>query len=105
MTFTLNETATWIGYSLDGNEHITIQTNNYNITLVDLAEGIHNVTVYAQNQEANIGASENITFNIEFPKLERFHISVLVVALILLAVVIALVMFFRKHRKNAYLSK
>lgn len=72
LTFAINETATQVNYSIDGNENITIQANNFNITLVDLTEGTHNITVYAEDKEGNIGASKTITFNIAAPKLEPF---------------------------------
>jgi hypothetical protein len=35
-----------------------------NATLTDLAEGEHNVTIFARDNAGNVGASETITFNI-----------------------------------------
>jgi hypothetical protein len=46
LTFTINKTASWIAYSLDGQANITITGNT---TLTDLQDGWHNVTVYAKS--------------------------------------------------------
>ncbi|MDI9578909.1 MAG: hypothetical protein QM398_12345 [Thermoproteota archaeon] len=98
LTFTLNETATWTGYSIDGNETVTIHGNNYNVTLADLTEGTHNITVYAQDQEGNIGTSENITFTVAFPKTEPFPTLTIAAPTIVALVLISLLIYFKKHK-------
>jgi hypothetical protein len=45
LIFTINNTASWIKYSLDGQANVTITGN---ITLSELQDGWHNVTVYAK---------------------------------------------------------
>jgi hypothetical protein len=47
LTFTINKTASWIGYSLDGQANVTISEN---ITLDDLQDGWHYVIVYAKGK-------------------------------------------------------
>jgi len=60
LTFTVNETTPWIGYSLDKQENVTITGNT---TLTDLSYGIHSVTVYANDTAGNMGSSETIYFS------------------------------------------
>lgn len=57
LTFTVNETTPWIGYSLDRQENVTITGNT---TLTDLSYGIHSVTIYANDTAGNMGSSETI---------------------------------------------
>lgn len=58
LEFTINETASWIGYSLDNQANVTI-TGNW--TLSGLSKGAHSVVVYANDTEGNMGAS-NIAY-------------------------------------------
>ncbi len=64
LSFKINKPVVWIGYSLDGEENITIQEN----TTVDTAVSKHYVTVYANDTSGNMGASETVFFTIKsFP--------------------------------------
>ena len=62
LTFTVNETASWIGYSLDGQANATIIGNT---TLNGLSDGFHNLTVYATDIFGNIGSSVRVHFTID----------------------------------------
>jgi hypothetical protein len=64
LTFTLNELASHITYSLDGEENVTILENT---TLTGLANGDHYLTVYASDKAGNIGASETVYFSVDVP--------------------------------------
>jgi hypothetical protein len=64
LNFTLNETASWIVYSLDGQENITITENTI---LTDLSYGTHAITVYATDLAGNTGTSETIHFSVKEP--------------------------------------
>jgi hypothetical protein len=64
LNFTLNETASWVGYSLDGQETVTITGST---TLTDLSYGSHAITVYANDTYGNMATSETITFNMAEP--------------------------------------
>jgi len=64
LNFTLNETARWIGYSLDGQETVTITGNSI---LKDLSYGSHAITVYATDPAGNTGTSETIHFSVKEP--------------------------------------
>jgi hypothetical protein len=62
LQFAIKQSVTWIGYSLDGQENVTVAGNT---TLNDLPYGEHTVTVYAQDAAGNIGASEPKVFNVK----------------------------------------
>lgn len=64
LNFTVSESASNFSYVLDGQENVTIGGNT---TLSELSNGVHNVTVYAQDAAGNIGASETISFRVEAP--------------------------------------
>jgi hypothetical protein len=59
--FTVDEPVSWMGYSLNGQDNVTITGN---ITLAVLPEGSHNITFYAVDLVGNSGASETVYFNI-----------------------------------------
>jgi len=61
LNFTVNEESSWIGYSLDGQDNFTIVDP---IVLTDLADGEHNLIIYAEDLSANIGTSNFIIFTI-----------------------------------------
>ncbi len=62
LIFRVNETISWIGYSLDGQTNITI-TSATNLSRLD--GGPHTLTVYAEDVAGNVGTSEAINFVIE----------------------------------------
>jgi len=64
LAFTVDEATSWIGYSLDGLENVTITGN---IQLASLAEGTHSLVIYAADLSGNIGISEVIWFTISLP--------------------------------------
>ena len=64
LTFTPNETTSWIGYSLDNQANVTITGNT---TLTGLSEGTHSITVYANDTSGNMGASEIVYFTVSLP--------------------------------------
>jgi hypothetical protein len=64
LTITINETTSWIGYSLDGQANMTI---NGNATLTTLSAGPHNLIVYAKDMAGNTGHSETLYFSIAEP--------------------------------------
>jgi hypothetical protein len=61
LIFTVDKPAVWMGYSLDGQDNVTITGNT---TITGISSGLHNVTVYAKDSFENTGASETISFTI-----------------------------------------
>jgi hypothetical protein len=94
LAFRVNKPASWMGYSLDGQDNITVTGN---ITLSGLASGLHNITIYARDEFNNMGASETITFTVAEP----FPIAlVATVSIAAVAVVsIGLLLYFKKRKR------
>jgi len=95
--FTVNEPVSWMGYSLDGQDNVTITGN---VTLAVLAEGVHNITFYAIDLVGNTGASRTVYFEVSlFP-------TVLVVAVaVTITITAATTYLFLKRRKPIAKSK
>jgi len=54
LNYSVNEPTTWQGYSPDGAANITLQEN---ITLTNLTDGLHTLTVYANDTSGNMNLS------------------------------------------------
>jgi len=59
----VSEDVDWIGYSLDGQENVTILIVNFT-TLEGLWEGSHSIVVYANDTAGNMGRSGTVYFTI-----------------------------------------
>jgi parallel beta-helix repeat protein len=93
LIFTVDKQVNWIGYSLDCQDNITVAGN---ATLSELTNGVHNITVYAEDTFGNEGASETIIFNIDVP--EPFPTTLVLASVITVAVVsIGLLLYFKKR--------
>jgi len=92
--FVVNELTSWMSYSLDGLDNVTVAGNT---TLVSLPVGVHNVTVYAWDTAGNVGASETITFTIAEP--DTFPTEPVAVASLASATVVSaiLLIYFKKR--------
>jgi hypothetical protein len=64
LNFTVDESTSWMGYSLDGQANVTVIGNT---TLTELSYGSHTLTVYANDTVGNMGASFSIGFSIAEP--------------------------------------
>ncbi|MFW6117078.1 MAG: hypothetical protein ACOC6G_00655 [Thermoproteota archaeon] len=64
LNFTTSELASWMGYSLDGGENVTVTGNT---TLSDLSEDVHTLTVYVNDTAGNMGVSETVYFSVDEP--------------------------------------
>lgn len=93
LNFTVSKPAVWMGYSLDGQENVTITGNS---TISGLTNGLHNITVYAKDTFGNEGASETINFTVA---LESFPTAPVLAAAATLAIAcIAILVYFKKRR-------
>jgi hypothetical protein len=93
LNFVVNEPASQVSYSLDGQEKENIAGNT---TLTNLPYGEHNVTVYVTDQAGNTGTSETIYFSVEEP-----FPTTMVVALAASAAVLGagLAVYFKRRKR------
>jgi hypothetical protein len=94
LNFTVDKLVNWIGYSLDGQDNVTVTGNT---TLTGLSVGLHNVTVYAKDVFGYTGASETLTFAIAeepFPVVPVATASAATVAVI----GVGLLVYFKKRK-------
>jgi parallel beta-helix repeat protein len=105
LSFTVSETTSWIKYSLDGQANVTTTGDE---TLPDLSDGVHSVTVYAQDTDGKTGTS-TIYFTIaegsETPTdtTQSMSLSIIwiVVAIVAVVVVVGVVLlYFLKIKKK-----
>jgi hypothetical protein len=62
LNFTVDESTSWIGYSLDGNDNITITGNS---SLYSLPDGSYSIVIYTNDTAGNMGISETVWFTID----------------------------------------
>jgi hypothetical protein len=94
LNFTVNTIDSQITYSLDGQENVSLAGNT---TLTGLANGDHNLTIYAKDETGNSGVSETIHFNVKVP----FPTAIVATALgAPVAVIgISLAVYFKKRKR------
>jgi N-acetylneuraminic acid mutarotase len=97
LNITLNKAVNWTSYSLDGQQNVTFSgyTN-----LTNISNGVHNITIYAQDTFGNIGSSETISFTIAKPESESFPVMpVAAVSIVAVALAVAgLLVYHKKHK-------
>ena len=98
LTFTVDKPTSWMGYSLDEQDNVSITGNT---TLTDVPNGAHNLTVYAEYTEGSIGASETIAFTIAKPEREPFPTTLVITAsgASAVAIGIGMLVYFRRRKK------
>jgi parallel beta-helix repeat protein len=80
LNFTVNEATSWMGYSLDGQNNITVTETTLN--LPELSDGSHSLTVYANDTAGDMGKSETMHFTIDtFPTIWVI-VSIAMIALV-----------------------
>jgi hypothetical protein len=94
LVFTVNKPVVWLGYSLDGQENVTITGNT---TISGLASGAHNITVYAKDEFENMGNSETVWFSVAEPFPLAWIAAIVAIVVIGGA---ASVVYFAKARKT-----
>ena len=90
LTFIVDEPTSWLGYSIDGQDTVTITGNT---TLSDLASGEHTIIVYATDTSGN-EASEIISFTIA----ASFPIGWIIASIVVVACVCACLLFYFKKK-------
>lgn len=93
LTFIVNEPFSWVAYSLEGRENVTIAGN---ATLAVLSEGSHSLVIYATDAFGNTGASSTIFFSVEPSPIPWIAAAVA----ILVIAGAALIIYFKKFKKT-----
>jgi N-acetylneuraminic acid mutarotase len=62
LVLSMSRPATWMGYSLDGGDNVTISGDT---ELLDLSEGNHSITVYITDTFGNTVSSESVAFSVD----------------------------------------
>jgi len=106
LNFVINKPANWVTYSLDGMNNVTIAGNT---TLTDLANGSHNIVLYASDEFGNIGASQTMLFTVDKGAQTQLQPKPLQTASIIafsvgvtvtIVVVVGLVFYYKKCRNS-----
>ena len=99
LNFTVNEETTWMGYSLDGQDNVTLTETTLNLT--ELADGSHNMTIYTTDTDGNTAASETISFTItkDDETTTEWTTFIIVTAAVAIAIV-AVILYFTRTRKT-----
>jgi len=98
LVFTTDEAANWTGYSLDGEQNVTVTGN---ITIADLPNGSHTLAVYANDTFGNMGASETVFFTVKEPEQRPFPTATVAAVSGISGVVVVgavLAIYFKKRR-------
>jgi hypothetical protein len=100
LNFIVSESVSQLFYILDNQANVTIDGN---LTLSDLAVGVHNVTVYAKDFAGNIGVSKTISFTVAKPESSESLSALLVVASVIVVVVVVclgLLVYLKKRQRD-----
>jgi hypothetical protein len=90
--FVVDDSPSWMGYSLDGAANVTITGNS---TLTNLQGGMHKVTIYANDTAGTMGVSEDILFS----NFDWFLIILVAILFLVFAFGAALFVAFRKRKR------
>ena len=71
LNYSVNKAVAWVGYSLDDGANVTI-TGHVNLTL---PEGSHNILLYANDTDGNLGWSRKVHFTIDVTPPQIIDIS------------------------------
>ena len=120
--YTISEQASWVAYSLDHQANVSINSlstldpmelldslrfHQINVSmdgytvLTNLTEGLHRLTIYANDTAGNMGMSETVIFTIAVP--EPFPVVPVAAASIAVAVgaVVGVLFYFKKRSRKA----
>jgi len=96
----VDESVSWMAYSLDGQANTTVTGD---ITLSGLSDGPHSLVVYARDNAGNTGASGTVSFTIETPAepppAEPFPLWIIAVIAIVGGAVTAFLVLSRRSKK------
>ncbi len=92
LQFSIDKPASWMGYSLDGQDKVTIAGN---MNLPELSVGQHTLTLYANDASGNPAASETVIFTVA----DRVPIA-LFAGTCLAVVFVGVMLYFKRRRRG-----
>jgi len=97
LTFTVDEETSWLAYSLDGQDNVTITGNT---TLPGVSNGTHTLVLYARNSFGDVSASGIVYFRVSAAGLGLFPflLATAVAIVVILAVVLVYLRKLRRRR-------
>ena len=98
LNFTTDESTSWMGYSLDGEENVTIAGNT---TLAALANGPHTIMVYANDTVGNMGASQTVNFNVSLMPSASLSYAMVGTAITIAAVTVILLLRIKGRKEES----
>ena len=98
VVFTVDKQTVWMGYSLDGQDNVTVTEKRINLT--DLTDGLHTITVYATDTSGNTGVSETISFTVNKESDLTAMLTTTVIAVAIAVAVIVLIVYTKKERQT-----
>lgn len=97
LTVTTSEPVSWMSYSLDDGDRITI---NQNMTLANMTFASHRLTVFANDTLGNLASSEAINFTIAEPHEPFPTIPVAIASTMTVAIAgIGALVYFKKRKR------
>jgi hypothetical protein len=102
IVITVNKNITMASYSLDEQQNVTITGNT---TIASIPNGLHSITIYANDTYGNIGASQTIYFNIAKPETATFPTATVAAvsgAAVAVVVVAGLLVYLKKHKATTH---
>jgi hypothetical protein len=97
VNFTVDELFSKCSYSLDGHDNVTIAGN---VTLSDLLDGEHDLTLFAIDSAGNIGSSETLYFTVDVPESFPVMTVIAIAAVVALMLGTGLLVYFKKRKKE-----
>ncbi len=96
LTYTVDEAAMWVGYSLDGQQTVTITGNT---TMANLTNGLHSITLYANDTFGTNSQSPTVTFTVAAPPSIPTETLIAVALAVIIILASAFAVYFMYKRK------
>jgi N-acetylneuraminic acid mutarotase len=99
LVFSVDKLTSWVAYSLDAKQNITINGND---TITNMTNGLHIIKVYANDTFGNVGASQTISFTVTKPEAEAFStatVTAVLGAAVLIVATAGLLVYFKRRSR------
>ncbi len=102
LTFTVDESPSWMGYSVDGHANVTTLGNT---TLSGLLDGTYTLVVYANDTAGNMGTSSTVYFTVRNQQVEPLQLWIVLIIAIAGGAVVIFLIYFVRIKKAAKKAK